>query len=237
MPIRTVPCDHAHFPGVPRALDNSGGSFLDRGHFDLVRAGIALYGGAPRAGANPMHAVIALEARIAQLRTIPAGTGVGYGLTFRPNVKPASPRSRRLCRWLAPLLGNQGAAYHRRRARTDCGTRIDGQHHARRHRRSGRASLPGAPVELIGPHQSIDDVAADAGTISYEILTQPPLRPDRRPRDGRCAQPGASPNENRVLGSGVIGVTSAWYLAGRTRSTGDRPPARSRAGNQLRQCR
>lgn len=31
---------------------------------------------------------------------------------------------------------------------------------------------PGAPVELLGPHQSIDDVAADAGTISYEILTQ-----------------------------------------------------------------
>ena len=31
---------------------------------------------------------------------------------------------------------------------------------------------PGAPVELLGSHQSIDDVAADAGTISYEILTQ-----------------------------------------------------------------
>ena len=25
--------------------------------------------------------------------------------------------------------------------------------------------------ELIGPHQSVDDVATDAGTISYEILT------------------------------------------------------------------
>ena len=31
---------------------------------------------------------------------------------------------------------------------------------------------PGAPVELIGPHQTIDQVAADAGTIAYEILTQ-----------------------------------------------------------------
>jgi alanine racemase len=31
---------------------------------------------------------------------------------------------------------------------------------------------PGAFVELIGPHQSLDDVARDAGTIPYEILTR-----------------------------------------------------------------
>ena len=30
----------------------------------------------------------------------------------------------------------------------------------------------GAPVELIGPHQTIDDVSAQADTISYEILTR-----------------------------------------------------------------
>ena len=30
---------------------------------------------------------------------------------------------------------------------------------------------PGAAVELIGPHNTIDQVAADAGTIAYEILT------------------------------------------------------------------
>jgi alanine racemase len=34
------------------------------------------------------------------------------------------------------------------------------------------ALYPGAPVELIGPHQTLDQLAADAGTISYEILTQ-----------------------------------------------------------------
>jgi len=31
---------------------------------------------------------------------------------------------------------------------------------------------PGAPAELLGPHQTVDQVAADAGTIAYEILTQ-----------------------------------------------------------------
>src|SRR3546814_9918418 len=32
--------------------------------------------------------------------------------------------------------------------------------------------FPGASAELIGPHQSIDDVARDADTIAYEILTR-----------------------------------------------------------------
>ncbi|MEE4451314.1 alanine racemase [Novosphingobium resinovorum] len=161
------------FPGLPVALDNSGGSFQRRGHFDFVRAGIALYGGAPQVGRNPMRAVVALETAIAQLRTVPAGTGVGYGLTFhaaretRIATIPVGyadgwPRS----------LGNRGAAW------------IGGV----RAPIAGRVSMdsitldvtdvpeahlyPGAPVELIGPHQTIDQVAEDAGTISYEILTQ-----------------------------------------------------------------
>jgi alanine racemase len=30
---------------------------------------------------------------------------------------------------------------------------------------------PGAMIELIGDHYGVDDAAADAGTIGYEILT------------------------------------------------------------------
>ncbi|WP_395334645.1 alanine racemase [Novosphingobium sp. BL-8H] len=171
----------AHFPGVPLALDNSGGIFHARDHFDLVRAGIALYGGAPHGEApNPMRATVALEARIAQLRTIPAGTGVGYGLTFQ------TTRETRIATipvgyadgW-PRCLGNRGAAYI-------AGIRVPV---------AGRVSMdsitldvtdvpdehlyPGAPVELLGPHQSIDQVAADAGTISYEILTQLSRRYER----------------------------------------------------------
>lgn len=170
----------ARFPGVPLALDNSGGAFLARGHFDLARAGIALYGGAPSDGANPMHPVVTLEARIAQLRTIPADTGVGYGLTFH------TTRETRIATipvgyadgW-PRCLGNVGSVY------------IAGQ----RVPIAGRVSMdsitldvtdvaaehlyPGALVELLGPHQGIDAVAADAGTISYEILTQLSRRYER----------------------------------------------------------
>ena len=171
----------AHFPGVPLALDNSSGTFHTRGHFDLVRAGIALYGGTPHGGApNPMRATVALEARIAQLRTIPAETGVGYGLTFR------TTRETRIATipvgyadgW-PRCLGNRGSAYI-------AGIRVP---------IAGRVSMdsitldvtevpaehlyPGAPVELLGPHQGVDQVAADAGTISYEILTQLSRRYER----------------------------------------------------------
>jgi len=72
------------FPGVPRSIDNSGGAMTPGvGHGDIVRAGIALYGGAPHGQPNPMRSVIALDAYIVQLRTLEAGAGVGYGLTHR----------------------------------------------------------------------------------------------------------------------------------------------------------
>jgi len=64
---------------------------------------------------------------------------------------------------------------------------------------------PGSLVELIGPHQSLDDVAADAGTIAYEILTQLSARYARE-------YGGALAMRVAVLGGGVIGVTTAWYL-------------------------
>jgi alanine racemase len=170
----------ARFPQVPRALDNSGGTFHRRGHFDLVRAGIALYGGNPGAGPNPMQPVAALEAPIAQLRTIPVGTGVGYGLTFH------AARETRIATipvgyadgW-PRCLGNRGAAYVAGvrapivgRVSMDSIT-LDVTDVPARH------LYPGAPVELIGPNQSLDQVAADAGTISYEILTQLSRRYDR----------------------------------------------------------
>ncbi len=42
------------------------------------------------------------------------------------------------------------------------------------------AAAPGAMVEILGPHQSIDDLAAAAGTIGHEILTSLGSRYRRR---------------------------------------------------------
>lgn len=162
-----------HFPGSPRSIDNSGGSFHNRKHLDIVRAGIVLYGGAPGKGHNPMRPVVSLETAIAQLRKVPAGYGVGYGLSHvctRDTHIATIPVG--YADGLPRQLGNRGSAFFG-------GYRV---------KIVGRVSMdsitldvsdvpdellyPGARVELLGPHQTVDDIANDAGTISYEILTQ-----------------------------------------------------------------
>ncbi|MBL8587631.1 MAG: alanine racemase, partial [Methylobacteriaceae bacterium] len=70
----------ARFPGLRASLANSSGLFLPRlPALDLARPGYALYGGNPTPGdANPMRAVVTLEAPILQLRWIAASESVGY---------------------------------------------------------------------------------------------------------------------------------------------------------------
>ncbi len=182
----------AAFPSVPRSLDNSGGCFLERTHFDLVRPGIALFGGAPRTGVNPMKPVVSLEARIIQVRDVPEGGRVGYGQTH------LCLRSSRIATigvgyadgW-PRCLGAKGSVF------------IQGI----RAPIAGRVSMdsitvdvtdvpdrylyPGALVELLGPNQTIDDVADDAGTIAYELLTQLGARYHREYRHPRGGDMGS----------------------------------------------
>lgn len=68
-------------PPMRRSLANSAGIFLGRPYaFDLVRPGVALYGGNPFASRpNPMEPVIGLYGRIAQLGEAERGETVGYG--------------------------------------------------------------------------------------------------------------------------------------------------------------
>ena len=66
------------------SLANSAGVCLGRDFsFDLVRPGLALYGGIPRREAVGHIAQVAhLEAQVVQRRTIRAGESCGYGATF-----------------------------------------------------------------------------------------------------------------------------------------------------------
>ncbi len=63
------------YRGIPASLADSSGIFLgSKAHFDLVRAGSALYGINPTPGAaNPMLPVIELSARIVQVARLGAG--------------------------------------------------------------------------------------------------------------------------------------------------------------------
>jgi alanine racemase len=163
------------FPRAALCFANSGGIFLGAAyHGALARPGIALYGGAPTAGvANPMTPVVRLDVRVIQIRTVPAGTRVGYGGV---HVTSAERRLATIACGYADgfprHLSDRGAVY--------CGdVRLP---------IVGRVSMdsttvdisalpdgtlaPGSLVEVIGPHQSLESIAADAGTISYEILTR-----------------------------------------------------------------
>ena len=66
------------------SLANSAGVCLGRDYsFDLVRPGLALYGGIPRAEAKGRIAQVAFpEAQVVQRRTVPIGESIGYGATF-----------------------------------------------------------------------------------------------------------------------------------------------------------
>ncbi|MGI4776059.1 MAG: alanine racemase, partial [Janthinobacterium lividum] len=64
-----------YFPKAKASLSNSSGIFLgSKYHFDLVRPGLALYGGNPTPGQqNPMQNVIKLSAPIIQVQKLKAG--------------------------------------------------------------------------------------------------------------------------------------------------------------------
>lgn len=66
------------------SLANSAGICLGSEYsFDLVRPGLALYGGVPRAeAAGHIRQVARVEAQVVQRRTIRAGETCGYGATF-----------------------------------------------------------------------------------------------------------------------------------------------------------
>jgi alanine racemase len=71
-------------PAKRYSLANSAGIFLGRDYsFDLVRPGLALYGGIPRPEAQGrIQQVARVEAQVVQRRTVRAGESCGYGATF-----------------------------------------------------------------------------------------------------------------------------------------------------------
>ncbi len=162
------------FPGFDPCIANSGGIFLGpEYHGVLVRPGIALYGGrATDAADNPMQPVVKLEVAVIQTRIVPAGTSVGYG---GAHLTSAPARLATVAAGYAdglPLsLSGRGAVYYEGQRLPIVGrvsmdsTTIDitALH-------EGALTL-GSRVEVIGPNQTLEDIARDAGTISYEILT------------------------------------------------------------------
>jgi alanine racemase len=168
------------YAGIPASLANSSGIFLgDTAHFDLARPGAAIYGINPTPGRpNPMKGVVELAGRILQIRSVARDQTIGYGAAWT---------ARRNSRIAVVALGYADGLL---RAGSGSDERSGGSGivAGKRCPIVGRISmdllalditdLPDGAVRrgdlatLIGGELSIDDVAAAAGTIGYEILTR-----------------------------------------------------------------
>ncbi len=170
----------ARLPGVRASLANSSGIFLGDGFtHDLVRPGIALYGGNPTPGQpNPMRAVAHLDGTVMQVRHVKPGETVGYSATWE-----AQRPSR---------IAILGAGYKDGVPRALSSKQHDGpaQVFINGHRCPviGRVSMDmmgvditdlmphsvvrGTRAEILGSNILIDEAAGWAGTISYELLTR-----------------------------------------------------------------
>ncbi len=178
----------ARLPGAPASLANSAGMLLGRSYrYDLVRPGIALYGGSPRGAVHHGFApVVHLKGRILQVRNASPGETVGYGAT-RTLTRPSR---------IATVAVGYADGFFRSLSAKDgvSGFAAYAGDHAAPI--LGRVSMDlitvdvtdvpealsarGGWVELIGPHVSAATLARHAGTIDYEVLTNLGARALRR---------------------------------------------------------
>jgi alanine racemase len=172
------------FPALPASLANSAGIALGPDfRFDMVRPGIALYGGT-RAADPELEVVVTAAARVVQVRTVAAGQTIGYGATQ----KFRRPRQ------VAILAAGYADGYHRAAGASGEHAGADVFIAGHRAPLTGRVSMdlmaadvtdiparirPGDSAELFGPNIPVEEVAAAAGTISYELLTHLGRRAER----------------------------------------------------------
>jgi len=170
-------------PGLSprRHLANSGGILnLPAAHFDMARSGIALYGYAPDGIAG--HATVngaALQpamrfvSRVLQVKDVPAGCGVSYGHTFvtaRPSRLAVLPvgyedgYQRALSNKASVLIRGRRAPIVGRICMNLCLADVT----------AIAAASAGDEVVLVGGQGDefvgADELTAQAGTISYELL-------------------------------------------------------------------
>lgn len=165
-----------HFPDAKRSICNSAAIFRNpHWHADMVRPGMALYGLNPTPDQpNPMRRVVTLETRLLQVKPGSARETVGYGAT---HVLPRdtvigivaigyadgflrSGSSKAFIYWNGypcPVLGRVSMDL----IAIDLGELPP----------TSPRPVPGDWLEVIGEHQSPDDLATACGTIGYEILT------------------------------------------------------------------
>jgi alanine racemase len=156
-------------------LNSAGIERFPEAQFDMVRLGIGLHG----IGENPsLKVVSSFLTTVSQVRDVEAGVSVGYqrsGLTRGPSTIATIPVG--YADGFHRSLGNgAGKVYVNGQPAPTIGeicmdmTMIDV---------SGLHVSEGDVVELFGKQQTVSELAKQAGTIPYEILTSVPERVKR----------------------------------------------------------
>ena len=166
-----------YFPDLPASLSASDGAFLGKDFCcDMVRLGAAMYGinTAPYRP-NQMQNIITLKAPVLQVADLPKGDFVGYSATYRAGTnRKIAIISIGYGDGLPRSLSNVGKAFFKSSSRW-CEARI-----------IGRVSMDniicdvtdvkgvevGDFAHFVFDEYTLDDVARDAGTISYELLSR-----------------------------------------------------------------
>ena len=170
----------ARYPGTVRSFANSGGVFLGSDYgFDATRPGICLYGGGPEGRPDErIRPVATLTAEVLQVRDVPAGDSVGYSRAYVAGsprriatvaagyadgvLRSYSPRGQAFVAGeLRPIVG--------RVSMDVCAVDV-----------TGLEVAVGDAVELFGPNRPLDEAAAAAGTVAWELLTSVGPRVQRR---------------------------------------------------------
>ncbi len=166
-----------YFPDIPASLSASDGVFLgEKFHWDMVRLGAAMYGinTAPYRP-NQMKNVVRIKAPVLQVEPLAKGEFVGYSATYRASSErkiaivsigygDGIPRS----------LSNVGKIFFKTHGKLQESRII------------GRISMDniicdvsnvdglevGDMAFLADDFYTLDDMARDAGTISYEIMSR-----------------------------------------------------------------
>lgn len=178
----------ARLPKARASLANSAGVLLGSSYaYDLVRPGIALYGGHPqRRGTPPFRPVVHLKGRVLQVRDATPGETVGYGAT-----RTLTRQSR-----IAIVSAGYADGIFRALSTKDGEAGLNAYLGPHPVPILGRVSMDliavdvteapeaearrGAWVQLLGSKISAHELALHAGTIDYEVLTSLGHRAARR---------------------------------------------------------
>ncbi len=167
-----------HLANTAAALDHP------NARFDLVRCGIGLYGLCPARRDPGLRPAMTLRATVTLTKRVPAGQGVGYGLTYRTAAEATLA--------LVPLGYGDGLPWRA----ANVGEALIG---GRRRRIAGRIAMDQVVIDCgDDPVQAGDEVlifgsggrgeptatdwARYCGTIDYEIVTRIGSRVPRRYR-------------------------------------------------------